>query len=249
VIQETRGWDDQKGETYLQRSKEEAHDYKYFPEPDLPPLKLSAVAEFSKEALLGELPELPNAKRVRFESEYGIRGASREFFVRDAALASFFEQAVSEAERWAPQVEKQKLISLLVNYITSDLAGLLSARGLSVADIRITPENFAELVKMAATGEISSRGAKDLIAEMLETGGDPSDLAEKGGHKIRQDSGALEEIIKKVIAENAKAAEDYKKGKETSLKFLVGQAMREAKARKMGVNPQQLEELLKKLLF
>ncbi|MEK9166429.1 MAG: Asp-tRNA(Asn)/Glu-tRNA(Gln) amidotransferase subunit GatB, partial [Patescibacteria group bacterium] len=184
IKQETRGWDDVNQVTVSQRSKEEANDYKYFPEPDLPPLKISEVPEFLPEALKAELPELPSQKRERFQKEYGVSGATLEFFVRDKALSEFFEQATSEAERWAPQVKKAKLVSLLVNYITSDLAGLLASRGLSVAEIRVTPENFAELVKMAAAGEISSRGAKDLLAAMLETGGDPSDLAEKAGHKI-----------------------------------------------------------------
>ena len=248
VRQETRGWNDAEEKTVGQRSKEEAHDYRYFPEPDLPPLKFSGIPEFSPEILRARLPELPNQKRARFRKEYGVDDEKLEIFIRDKALSEFFEQAVSEAEKWAGEVEPKKIIELSVNYITSDLSGLLKEKKLPIAEIKTTPENFGELMKMTALGEISSRGAKDILRLMLETGEDPSEIAERDGFLQTSDAGALEEIVKNVIAQNSKAAEDYKKGKEASLQFLVGQAMREAKSRKIGANPQTLKEFFLRLL-
>ncbi len=248
VKQETRGWNDIEEKTVGQRSKEEAHDYRYFPEPDLPPMKLSEVPEFSPEILRAKLPELPSQKRARFRKEYGVDGEKLEIFVRDKALSEFFEQAVSEAEKWAREVEPKKIIELSVNYITSDLSGLLKERELPIAEIKTTPENFGELMKMAALGEISSRGAKDILRLMLETGEDPSEIAKREGLLLTSDAGTLEKIVKNVIAQNSKAAEDYKKGKEASLQFLVGQAMREAKSQKIGANPQTLKEIFLRFL-
>ena len=248
VKQETRGWNDVKEITVSQRSKEEAHDYRYFPEPDLPPLKLSEVAEFNPEILKDELPELPGQKRVRFRKEYGLDGEKLEVFTRDRKLSEFFEAAVSEVERWSEKIEPKKLIELSANYITSDLLGLLKEKELPIEEMRITPENFGELMKMAAGGEISSRGAKDILRIMIETGEDPSDIAEKEGFLISSDANALEGIVKNIIARNQKAVEDYKKGKEASLQFLIGQAMREAKAKKIGASPGILKELFEKIL-
>lgn len=258
VKQETRGWDDPHQKTVSQRSKEEAHDYRYFPEPDLPPMKLSEIPEFSRQALHSELSELPNQKRTRFQKEYGLSGEKLEIFIRDKTLADFFEQAVSEADAWTDKVSREKLIELSVNYITSDLLGLLSAKGGSasggkeksflISDVKITPENFGELMKMAAVGEISSRGAKDILRIMALEGGDPSDIAGSQGLLISSDEAALEEIVKAVISANKKAVDDYKNGKEASLQFLIGQAMRQAKAQKLGANPQTLREIFQNLL-
>ncbi|MDP3785124.1 MAG: Asp-tRNA(Asn)/Glu-tRNA(Gln) amidotransferase subunit GatB [bacterium] len=248
IKQETRGWDDLEQKTVSQRSKEEAHDYRYFPEPDLPPMKLSEIPEFSPEILKAELPELPSQKRVRFRKEYGVGGEKLEIFIRDKKLSEFFEAAVSEAEKWAPEVPAGKLVGLSVNYITSDLVGLLKETELLVPEMQITPENFAELIKMTALGEVSSRGAKDILKIILEEGEDPSEIAKREGFLQTSDSGALEEIAKNVIAQNPKALGDYKKGKEASLQFLVGQAMREAKSKKIGANPQMLGEIFKKSL-
>ncbi len=242
VRQETRGWDDMEQKTVSQRSKEEAHDYRYFPEPDLPPMKLSEVPEFSPEILKAELPELPSQKRARFRKEYGVDGEKLEIFIRDKKLSEFFEAAVSEAEKWAPQVSAEKLIGLSVNYITSDLVGLLKEKELPVQEMRISPENFAELIKMVAAGEISSRGAKDILKIMLESGEDPSEIAKREGSLVTNDTGALDAIVKAVLDANPAAIKDFKSGKEASLQFLVGQAMREAKSRKIGADPERFRE-------
>ncbi|MEK7162455.1 MAG: Asp-tRNA(Asn)/Glu-tRNA(Gln) amidotransferase subunit GatB, partial [Patescibacteria group bacterium] len=220
VRQETRGWDDVKEITVSQRSKEEAHDYRYFPEPDLPPMELSEILSAGGGSAFGgkdELPELPSQKRVRFRKEYGLDGEKLEVFVRDRKLSEFFEAAVSEVERWTERIEPKKLIELSVNYITSDLLGLAKEKELPIGEMRITPENFGELMKMTTKGEVSSRGAKDILRIMLETGEDPSDIAEKEGLLVTSDAGALEAIVKGVINTNPEAVQDFKSGKEVSL--------------------------------
>ena len=248
IKQETRGWDDVHQKTVSQRSKEEAHDYRYFPEPDLPPMKLSEVPEFSLKALSRELPELPSQKRVRFRKEYGVDGEKLEIFVRDKKLSEFFEAASSEAEKWAGDIKPEELIRLTVNYMTSDLVGILKEKELVTEDMKITPENFGELMKMIAKEEISSRGAKDILKIMTETGEDPHDISEREGFLQTSDSDALENIARAIMTSYADAVEDYKKGKEASLQFLIGQAMREAKKQKIGANPETLRDVFLKLL-
>jgi len=162
VKQETRGWDDVQNITRSQRSKEEAHDYRYFPEPDLPPLDLREIPEFNLEALKSNLPELPGQKRIRLKKEYGIAGSKLEIFIQDKSLSEFFEAVVSEFEELLKAEPKEKLIGLVVNYMTSDLLGLLKEKGETIAKTEVTPENFAELMGMLYKEELSSRGAKDI---------------------------------------------------------------------------------------
>ena len=244
VKQETRGWNDVEEKTVSQRSKEEAHDYRYFPEPDLPPLKISEVPEFSQEILKAKLPELPSQKRIRFKKEYGVDGEKLDIFVRDKKLSGFFEAAVSEAQKWASEVEPKKIVELAVNYITSDLSGLLREKELLVEEIRITPENFGELMKMAAKGEVSSRGAKDILRVMVETGEDPSTIAEKENLLQISDPKVLEEIVRRVMSQNQNVVADFKKGKLKAKLFLIGQVMKEAK----GANPRVVSDILTRSL-
>ncbi|OGF91001.1 glutaminyl-tRNA synthase (glutamine-hydrolyzing) subunit B [Candidatus Giovannonibacteria bacterium RIFCSPLOWO2_02_FULL_45_14] len=246
--QETRGWDDAHQKTVAQRSKEEAHDYRYFPEPDIPPMKLSEVAEFSFSALTHELPELPNKKRVRFRKEFNIDGEKLEIFVRNKRFAEFFEEAVSEGNRWNNEANPKKITELSVNYLTSDLMGILKSKEISLEDTKITPENFGELMKMILQGEISSRGAKDILAIMVASGESPAEIAKREGVLQTGDSGELENIARAILASYDEAVRDYKKGKEASLQFLVGQAMREAKQQKIGANPAILKEIFLQLL-
>jgi aspartyl-tRNA(Asn)/glutamyl-tRNA(Gln) amidotransferase subunit B len=248
VRQETRGWDDVNKVTILQRSKEEAHDYRYFPEPDLPPMKLSVIPEFKPEILKAELPELPSQKRARFRKEYGIDGEKLEVFIRDEKLSEFFEEALSEGDRWSDESDPKRIRELTLNYITSDLVGIIKEKGLTIDEIKVTPENFGELMKMTAKGEVSSRGAKDILKIMVETGEDPSDIAEKEGFLETRDTAKLEEISKKVLETNQRAVQDYKKGRESSLQFLIGQAMREAKSEKIGASPKTLQQIFERLL-
>ncbi|OGF71068.1 glutaminyl-tRNA synthase (glutamine-hydrolyzing) subunit B [Candidatus Giovannonibacteria bacterium RIFCSPLOWO2_01_FULL_46_13] len=252
VKQETRGWDDTHQKTVSQRSKENAHDYRYFPEPDLPPMKLSEVKEFSPEALRSELPELPNQKRTRFRKEYGIDGDKLEIFVHDKKLSEFFEQAVSEADKWTGETDPKKVIELTANYLTSDLVGILKEVGLSMEEIKVTPENFGELIKMIVNKEVSSRGAKDILKMMVDpvtgAGDDPHEIAQREGFLQTSDAGELENIVKAVMTAYDAAVQDYRGGKEASLQFLIGQAMREAKAQKIGANPDTLKEIFLKNL-
>ena len=248
VKQETRGWDDVNQRTVSQRSKESAHDYRYFPEPDLPPLHLTKEFGFDIESMRSSLPELPAAKRARFEEQYGLPASIVSFLVADKYLADYFEQASSELASWLGEKKKdeiQKASGILAHYMSSDLQSLMIAKEASIKDIRITPENFAELVKMIYAKELSSRAAKDVLARMFADGSDPSNIVEEGGLKQVSDASALETVVKKILEENRKPVEDYKTGKEAALQVLVGKVMKETK----GVaNPEVVRELLTNIL-
>jgi len=238
VKQETRGWDDVKKKTISQRSKEEAHDYRYFPEPDLPPLEASA---FDLNTLKLAVPELPKEKRQRFQEQFGINLEQAAILVEDRSGAEYFENAVSELEA-DTKIER---IQLLFNYLNSDLKGLMKEKELSFADLKMTPENFADLIEMIAKKEISSRTGKDLLLKMLESGVDPRTLTKN--EALSQISGEeeLTIIVKKILENNPVAVSDYKKGKLNALQFLVGKAMAELKGRG---NPAVLKSLFDKEL-
>ncbi len=247
IEQETRGWDDSKQKTFLQRKKEEAHDYRYFPEPDLLPLNLTKKEDFDLEALRSSLPELPWQKRERMAKEYNLKGDALLMAVRDNGLADFLEKSVSELLEWAKDsiLKEKDLIKLAVNYITSDLQALVKEKESSFSELLITPENFAELIKMLAKNEISSRGAKNALSKMFLSGGDPSEIVESGGLKQIDDESQLENSVKKAIKANPKAVADFKKGKQQSLQFLIGQIMRETKG---AANPEVIRSLLTKII-
>ncbi|MFH1193024.1 MAG: Asp-tRNA(Asn)/Glu-tRNA(Gln) amidotransferase subunit GatB [Candidatus Jorgensenbacteria bacterium] len=249
VVQETRGWDDKKGVTVSQRSKESAHDYRYFPEPDIPPLNL---AEWDLEKLRQEIPELPEAKRKRFETEFGFAPEQAELVTEDMALADYFEQAASELKTYKlpilrPRAQDQGATNyqLLYNYFTSDLKGLMNEKGTDVVGLKIEPEHFAHLVALIAKGELTSRLAKDLLAKMFATGEDPETLMRASGTKLIGDEGELEKVVADIIAANPKPAEDFKKGKTNALQFLVGQAMTKTKGQ---ASPEKLRELFARRL-
>lgn len=242
VVQETRGWNDAKGMTISQRLKEEAQDYRYFPEPDLPPLDLS---HFTLSELKREIPELPAEKRRRFAEEYGLTPERADFLVNEPTLADYFEKAVSELAADDNANLKDK-VAILFNYLTSDLKGLLMEREFAITDVapkKITPENFADLMQLIFDKKVLSRGAKDILGKMLETGLDPNRILEEEGLEAVSDEGALEETVRKIVEENPGAIEDYKKGKENALQFLVGKAMVALRGRG---NPETLKELIRK---
>ncbi|PIR69523.1 MAG: Asp-tRNA(Asn)/Glu-tRNA(Gln) amidotransferase subunit GatB [Candidatus Niyogibacteria bacterium CG10_big_fil_rev_8_21_14_0_10_46_36] len=243
VSQETRGWDEEKQKTFSQRSKEEAHDYRYFPEPDLPPVR--PHGEFDIEVLRAGLPELPAKRRERLVDEYGLSGDALIMALDDVHFLAFLEAGLSELFSWAPEAKKEDIKKIALNYLTSDLQGIVKEKGTSWNELLLTPENFAELIKMVHAGEISSRVAKDVLLQMVEENGDPSQIVEEKGLKQVSDAGALEVMVQKVIAENPDAVADVKSGKENAIKFLVGQAM---KATKGSANPGVVEGLLKKLI-
>lgn len=235
IQQETRGWDESKQQTFSQRIKEESSDYRYFPDPDLPKLKISEIQEFSKKALEKTLPELPWQKRERYRSAFGVKDEDIEVFVQNPAFAAFFEESVSKF------VKNEKLVQTATNYLTSDLVGLMKSEGKSFADMKMSSLEFTELIEMISDGEISSRGAKEILAHIALNGGSPKKIAEKEGLLQKSDEGELTKIVETIVSEHADVVEDYKKGKEASLKFLIGQGMKLSKG---AANPEVLKKLI-----
>lgn len=244
IVQETRGWDDNRGVTVSQREKESAHEYRYFPEPDLPPLTITTE---KVELIKSVMPELPEEKRKRFQEEYFLEDP--DIFIKDPALGDYFEKAISEAYCWAKESscdkDKKEIVRICFNYLTTDLQYLLKNEGGAVIEKRITPENFGEFVCLIAQGKISSKIAKIVLEEMYNTGKDPSQIIEDKGLVEITDEAEIEKLIKDVLKENEKAVADYQKGKENSFTFLLGQVMAKSKGK---VNPQKADELLKKAL-
>jgi len=243
VIQETRGWDDIRGVTVSQREKEYAHDYRYFPEPDLPILHLG-VPEFLNE-IRAEIPELPQQKRERLKREYELDEKSIEVFVQNKNLGEYFEKVVSEFDPRLPHEKIFNLIKLASNYLITDLQGLLKGAPVSSEDFLITPENFAEFITLIYEGKISSKIAKQVLIEMFKTGADPSHIIEEKGLILITDEAKIEKIVKEVISKNQKAVSDYKQGKKTVIQFLIGQVMAETKGK---ANPEIVNKILRKLL-
>ena len=242
VIQETRGWDDIRGVTVSQREKEYAQDYRYFPEPDLPPL------HFEKEEIekiRAEIPELPQQKRERFKREYNLDEKSIEVFVQNKDLGEYFEKVISELPPKIPKNQFPRLIKLASNYLITDLQGLLKGTSVAEKEFLITPENFAQFVALIADGKISSKIAKIVLEEMFKTGADPSHIIEEKGLSLITDEKEIEKIIQEVVSENQKAVSDFKNGKETALQFLIGQVMRKSQGK---VNPEVARSLLTKIL-
>lgn len=252
IQQETRGWDDIEEKTVLQRIKEESHDYRYFPEPDLPAIDLEKEPEFDLAKLKAELPETPEQTRIRLKEQYKIENELIEILVKDPQILSFFEQSISELLEWtkakdlgAKLPNKVKLVALASNYLKTDLLGLVKEKEIPFSELLLTPENFAELIKMLAKNEISSRTAKDVLRKIVESGGDPSQIVEELELTQINDKDYLETVVKEVIRDNQKPAEDYKKGKQEALQFLIGQTMKQTRGK---AKPETAKELLKKFL-
>jgi len=237
VKQETRGWDEDRGLTFSQRSKENAHDYRYFPEPDLPKLYRSKIAEFSDEALRASLPELPWQRRKRYQEGFGLKSEDAEMLLRDEKLSVFYEAVLKELG------EDKILGKTAANYITSDLASHMKDEAKKLETI--FPVHFAGLIRMVSLDEISSRGAKDILEKMTNGDGDPREIAKTHNLFQKSDEGELKKIIEEIIKNNEKVAADFKAGKEVSLQFLVGQAM---KATKGSANPQLLQKLFREMV-
>lgn len=246
IVQETRGWDENRGETVSQRKKESAHDYRYFPEPDIPTLKFTS--EYI-ENLRKELPELPDAKRERFISEYNLSSENVDVIVSEKHLADYFEHVVSEVQEKMNcgelNVDKKKCVRLAANYMVSELQKHLVEHKETIENVKITPENYAELVGFVADGKISSSAVQMVLDEMYKTGGDPSQIIEEKNLLQLNDEKHLEEIVDKIMKEHNKSAEDYKNGKENALQFLVGQVMKESKGK---ANPKVVMEIFKNKL-
>ncbi len=234
VIQETRGWNEEKQETYPQRLKEESHDYRYFPDPDIPKLKISQLSGCSAEVIKSQLPELPWEKRRRYEEQYHLKREDAEMFVRDTFYGDFFEQVVKSCG------ENEKKVQLTANYITTDLVGLYQEEG-TQSGSSLTSKSFANLIEMIASDKVSSRGAKTLLSLMVLNGGDPEEIAESEGLLQNSDEEVLMETVSSIISDNPHVVKEYKGGKEASLQFLIGQGMKMTKG---SANPQVLKRLL-----
>lgn len=231
INQETRGWDDKKFETFSQRSKEDSHDYRYFPEPDLPSLKLSEISDFREEVLRSQMFEIPSEKRKRLKEQYNIKDSDINFYISNVKLSGFFENAAN--------LLNQKDFQLLSNYVVSDIASL----GEGAENLEVEP--LAQIVDMIISNELSSRGAKDVLKIIAKSGGKAREVAEKEGLIQRSNEEDLIKIVKKILDENQAAVLEYKKGKEPALQFLVGQGMKETKG---SANPTILKNLILKLI-
>lgn len=239
VAQETRGWDDAHKETYSQRSKESAHDYRYFPEPDIPKLKISEIPEFSHDALKKVLPELPWAKRARYSKDYSMTEKEVAVFVDSPILAIYFDALAMSL------MNDPKKVRLAVNYMLTDYLGILKKQfgeATYISEVnKITSTSFAQLIELIAGGTVNSRGAKEVLAIMYEKGGVPQDVAEANGLIQKNDESEIMKIIEAVIIANAPVVAEYKAGKAASLQFLIGQGM---KATKGSANPEILKNML-----
>ena len=241
VVQETRLYDPDKNETRSMRSKEDAHDYRYFPDPDLLPLVLE---DSFIEECRASLPELPDAKRHRYENALGLAPYAAGVLTADVETARWFEAllAAAAAKAGKPEADLAKQAS---NWLISELFGALNKLGKGLADSPVTAEGGAELLALIADGTISGSIAKQVLEKMLETGDSAAVIVEREGLKQTSDTGAIEAAIDKVLADNAAKVEEYKGGKEALFGFFVGQTM---KAMQGKSNPQVVNELLRKKL-
>ncbi len=246
VVQETRGYDSNHGTTVSQRVKESAHDYRYFPEPDIPPFKFTK--EYVEE-LKRKLPELPDRKAERFQKEYNLPVDDVAILVSDKHLAAYFEEVIGELKEKIScgefELDENKAMKLAANYMIVEIRKHLIEHSHSAADLKITPENYAELICLVGSGKINSSAAQTVLAEMYKTGGDPSQIIESKNLAQMDDEGELEKIVGEVIANNEKSVADYKAGKKNALKFLVGQVMAKTKGK---ANPKKAQEMLKNKL-
>lgn len=230
--QETRGWNDDSGESYLMRTKEQAHDYRYFPDPDLMPVTFT---DAEIEAIRAELPELPAAMRERFLRDYGLTEYDAGIMTQDRALAAWFDRAAKAS----------KSPKLVANWIGSELLRMLGEAKCPIDECRVTPENLAELVDLIEQKTINGKIAKEVFPEMFETGRKASEIVKEKGLVQVSDSGAIAEVVAQAVAANPAQVEQYRSGNAKVLQFLVGQVMKLSKGK---ANPQLVVAELKKQL-
>ncbi|MBL1434555.1 Asp-tRNA(Asn)/Glu-tRNA(Gln) amidotransferase subunit GatB [Candidatus Wolfebacteria bacterium] len=233
VDQETRGWDEGKQETFSQRIKEGAAEYRYFPEPDLPKLMLSEIPELNEKFLKDNLPELPWEKRERYQ-KLGIKEQDVLDLVASLERGVFFDEVIE-------YLKDEKKIQRAVNYLTSDIAGYYNEHSDLVEFEILTAKSFASLIEMVCAGKVSSRGAKDILQILLKEGGDPEKIAEEKSLFQVEDEGALKKVAIEIISENGNVVTEYKSGKEASLQFLIGQGMKKTKG---AANPEALKKAI-----
>jgi aspartyl-tRNA(Asn)/glutamyl-tRNA(Gln) amidotransferase subunit B len=247
ILQETRGWDESKNATISQRKKESAHDYRYFPEPDIPPFDFSG--DYVK-ALKVSLPESPDAKRARFITEFSLPDSDADILTEDKLMAGYFEAVVSELgakqDGGELNVDVTKATKLAANYFITEVRKHLLETGESMDEFAVTPENFAEFIAVVADGVINSSAAQTVLSEMYRGGdNDPSHIIDRLNLAQMSDVGELEMVVDTILANNAQSVTDFKAGKENALQYLVGQVMKETKGK---ANPGVTKELLEKKL-
>ena len=231
VIQETRLWDDNSGETRSMRGKEDAHDYRYFPEPDLMPLEIS---EEWKNSIKEKMPELPSAKRKRYE-ELGLSEYDANVIVEQMETALFYDKVL----------ELGGDAKIANNFLMKEVTAYLKKEHITINETKLTPESFTELVQMVEKGTISNNIGKQIITTLMTDGGSAKEIVEKQGLSTISDEGALKAIIEKIVADNPNQVEQYRSGKDKLFGFFVGQAM---KATQGKADPQLLNKLLKEAL-
>ncbi|SFT17114.1 Asp-tRNA(Asn)/Glu-tRNA(Gln) amidotransferase subunit GatB [Paenibacillus sp. BC26] len=228
VVQETRRWDEAQGKTFSMRSKEEAHDYRYFPDPDLVQIHID---EEWKARVQASIPELPDARQARYTAEFGLPSYDAGVITSSKKLADFFEESLQ-------YTKDAKAVS---NWIMGDLLGYLNAGGLELEDIKLTGQGLGEMIGLMEKGTISSKIAKTVFKDMLETGKRPQQIVEEQGLVQISDEGAIAEVVDRIVSGNPQSVEDFKAGKEKAIGFLVGQVMKETKGK---ANPALVNKLL-----
>ncbi|MBX4146161.1 Asp-tRNA(Asn)/Glu-tRNA(Gln) amidotransferase subunit GatB [Paenibacillus lautus] len=232
IVQETRRWDEAQAKTFSMRGKEQAHDYRYFPDPDLVSVHIS---EEWKEAVRATIPELPDARKARYALEYGLPDYDAAVITSSKLLADFFEDSLN-------YTKDAKSVS---NWIMGDLLGYLNSNNLELSEVKITGQGLGEMIGLIEKGTISSKIAKTVFKEMLESGKLPAQIVEEKGLVQISDEGAIKSIVEQVVANNPQSVEDYKAGKQKAIGFLVGQVMKESKGK---ANPALANKLLVEVL-
>lgn len=228
IVQETRRWDEANKKTISMRSKEEAHDYRYFPDPDLVRMQIS---EEWIEAVRATIPELPDARQARYVNEYGLPQSDAGVITMSKDTADFFDETVKTGAD--PKAA--------ANWLMVELLGYLNAGNLTLADVKITPHGLGEMIKLIENGTISSKIAKTVFKEMVETGKEPKQIVEEKGLVQISDEGALLAIVQEVVNNNPQAVADYKAGNDKAVAFFVGQVMKQTRGK---ANPPMVNKLL-----
>jgi aspartyl-tRNA(Asn)/glutamyl-tRNA(Gln) amidotransferase subunit B len=232
VVQETRRWDEAQGKTLSMRGKEEAHDYRYFPDPDL--VKIYIDQEW-KDRIRVSIPELPDARKARYTSEYGLPSYDAEVITSSKPIADLFEDSLK-------YTKDAKSVS---NWIMGELLGYLNSNNLEFSDVKLTGQGLGEMIGLIEKGTISTKIAKTVFKEMLESGKLPQQIVEEKGLVQISDEGAIKSIVEQVVAANPQSVEDYRAGKQKAIGFLVGQVMKESRGK---ANPAIVNKLLEEVL-
>lgn len=235
VISETRGWNEAKNKTFSQRLKETAHDYRYFPDPDIPKFKRSEIPEFSNSRIDEMLPESPDSKRLKFVN-LGLPSEQIEIIISDTQRCAFFENVIQA-------IPDGVEVKSAANYFTSDVLSLVDSMKLSLQSAH--PNLFAKLLSLLATDVITSRVAKDILKEVVFDGADPEEIAKSRGLVQQNSEESLRILVESVVKANSDVVAEYRAGKESSIQFLVGQGMKESKG---SANPTVLLKLLKETI-